>query len=224
MSILLNKESTTPTQLVFYSPRSPSTGVVKVTISHEFIASSIDAFDFTYTTPVHSITSSPSYLSSLAGGETVEINGNFDCSSAKVKIVATRDPCEDHNCHHRATCTPTELDYTCACDSNDSDQGLGYGNGFECYWYVRRGAKVFFDDLTDDFCETSGELLTSLDVNSKAVEEYFHQYLIKAEATLTRGTYVKWYGQWACVINENDENGNPKLTVVGTDKATYTKQ
>ena len=25
---------------------------------------------------------------------------------------------------------------------------------------------------------------------------------------------------WACVINENDENGNPKLTVVGTDKAT----
>ena len=160
MSILLNKESTTPTQLVFYSPCSPSTGVVKVTISHEFIASSIDAFDFTYTTPVHSITSSPSDLSSLAGGETVEINGNFDCSSAKVKIVATRDPCEDHNCHHRATCTPTadELDYlyTCACDSNDSDQGLGYGNGFECYWYVRRGG--FFDDLTDDFCETSGEI------------------------------------------------------------------
>ena len=39
-------------------------------------------------------------------------------------------------------------------------------------------------------------------------------------------TYARYLCQmvWACVINENDENGNPKLTVVGTDKATYTKQ
>ena len=139
-------------------------------------------------TPVHSITSSPSDLSSLAGGETVEINGNFDCSSAQVKIMATRDPCEagQHNCHHRATCNPTadELDYTCACDSNDSDQGLGYGNEFECYWFVRRGNKEFFDDLTSDFCETSGEL--SLDVNSKAMEQYPVPHK-------SRGNTYTWY-------------------------------
>ena len=70
----------------------------------------------TYKSPATELTGSSSTLANLVGGETIELDGAFDCNGASVEFVEARDSCVagTHMCHSQATCTPTEdgLDYT----------------------------------------------------------------------------------------------------------------
>ena len=65
-----------------------------------------------------------------------------------------------HQCHNRATCTPTAdgLDYTCECDKDTVDENgyawYGYGNERACYHFTRRDKQL--NDGAVGFCEAEG--------------------------------------------------------------------
>ena len=182
------KTSVTPSEMVFVAPRAAPANVATVTIRHEYVSSTIPTMTLTYSDTGTVLSGSASTLDNLASGETIQLDGNFDCSGASVEFVEAKDPCAvgAHMCHSKADCTPTDdgLDYTCECwrdaDSWNADTGVyenhwGYGNGKECYKFERRGMN-FYADL-EGFCESEDRQNIPYDIDSPAKEEYFKEYL-----------------------------------------------
>ena len=195
------------TQIVFSTPRSDLAGDASITVAHEYLTTSFGPFTLSYTDS--SSTVAGGSLSNLIGGESVSIEGSFnDCGSTFVQVERVSDPCAvgAHTCHHRAECTPTAdgLSYTCSCNTDPNDGSAGYGDGHECYWFWKRtGPDSGYDGL-EGYCESAeGSKATTFEIDSVAKEEAFKQWLIATENFNQRGTFVKYYGKWACVRNEN---------------------
>ena len=217
-----HKVDVSSTQIVFETPRSSLTGDGSITITHEYLTTTIAAVPLTYSDDSSTVIASTE--SNLVGGESVSVDGTFnDCASTVVQVELVKDPCAAgaHTCHHRAQCTPTDdgLDYTCACIQNPDDVTFGFGNGHECYWFIKKNGPDNEYEGLENWCETNaGWDSTTFDIDSVAKEEAFKQWLIITENFNSRGTFVKYYGVWSCVKNENVD-GVHQMVVMGQNSA-----
>ena len=137
-----------PTELLFFTPRSYNDGLAKIMVSHEYINTDIPLIDLTYETfSAQIIDLTPTNIEGFNGGEEMTLTSSNagNCANLLVKIAIAKDPCASarHNCAASATCIPTTdgLDYSCQCPDkvvlNNNADVKYIGSGFDCFEYKR---------------------------------------------------------------------------------------